>query len=43
MTDQIEAPVKRSYSEAKKVQVFDGEFMPHVDSMYNFAYRLTFR
>ena len=22
--------------------MFDGEFMPHVDSMYNFAYRLTF-
>lgn len=42
MTDQINTPVKRSYSEAKKVQVFDGEFMPHVDSMYNFAYRLTF-
>lgn len=42
MTNQVETPVKRSYSEAKKVQVFDGEFMPHIDSMYNFAYRLTF-
>ena len=43
MTDQIiDTPVKRTYSEAKKVQVFDGEFMPHIDSMYNFAYRLTF-
>ncbi len=42
MTNQVDTPVKRSYSEAKKVQVFDGEFMPHVDSMYNFAYRLTF-
>lgn len=42
MTNQIDTPVKRSYSEAKKIQVFDGEFMPHVDSMYNFAYRLTF-
>ena len=42
MTNQVDTPVKRSYSESKKVQVFDGEFMPHIDSMYNFAYRLTF-
>ena len=42
MTNQIDTPIRRSYSEAKKVQVFDGEFMPHIDSMYNFAYRLTF-
>lgn len=42
MTNQVDTPIKRSYSEAKKVQVFDGEFMPHIDSMYNFAYRLTF-
>ncbi|WP_370089261.1 sigma-70 family RNA polymerase sigma factor [Ekhidna sp.] len=42
MTNQVDTPVKRAYSEAKKVQVFDGEFMPHIDSMYNFAYRLTF-
>ena len=42
MTDQIEKPVRKKYSEAKKVRVFDGEFMPHIDSMYNFAYRLTF-
>lgn len=42
MTNQADTPVKRAYSEVKKVQVFDGEFMPHIDSMYNFAYRLTF-
>jgi len=42
MTNQVETAVRRTYSEAKKVQVFDGEFMPHIDSMYNFAYRLTF-
>lgn len=30
------------YSEEQKVGVFDNEFMPHIDSMYNFAYRLTF-
>lgn len=33
---------KRSYSESEKTRVFDNEFMPHIDSMYNFAYRLTF-
>ncbi|MEQ9467717.1 MAG: sigma-70 family RNA polymerase sigma factor [Ekhidna sp.] len=42
MTNQVDTPAKRSYSEAKKVHVFDHEFMPHIDSMYNFAYRLTF-
>ncbi|MFK7953411.1 MAG: sigma-70 family RNA polymerase sigma factor [Ekhidna sp.] len=42
MTDQVVNPVRNKYSEAKKVRVFDGEFMPHIDSMYNFAYRLTF-
>ncbi len=30
------------YNEREKVDVFDNEFMPHIDSMYNFAYRLTF-
>jgi RNA polymerase sigma-70 factor (ECF subfamily) len=33
---------KRSYSESEKTRVFDKEFIPHIDSMYNFAYRLTF-
>ena len=42
MTEQVATPVRNKYSEAKKVRVFDGEFMPHIDSMYNFAYRLTF-
>ncbi len=32
---------KNQYSEREKVQIFDGEFMPHIDSMYNFAYKLT--
>lgn len=36
-----EAP-KQSYSEAQKTRIFNNEFMPHVNSMYNFAYRLTF-
>ena len=34
--------IKAKYTERKKVEVFDKEFMPHIDSMYNFAYRLTF-
>lgn len=33
---------KQNYSEAEKSEIFDNEFMVHVDSMYNFAYRLTF-
>jgi RNA polymerase sigma factor (sigma-70 family) len=33
---------KQHYTNAQKQQVFDGEFMPHINSMYNFAYRLTF-
>lgn len=42
MTNQVDTPIRKTYSEAKKVQVFEQEFMPHIDSMYNFAYRLTF-
>ncbi len=33
---------RNKYSEDEKVQIFEQEFMPHIDSMYNFAYRLTF-
>lgn len=33
---------KQSYSEAEQTNIFDNEFMPHINSMYNFAYRLTF-
>jgi RNA polymerase sigma factor (sigma-70 family) len=36
-----EAP-KQNYSEIQKQHVFNSEFMPHVNSMYNFAHRLTF-
>ncbi len=32
---------RRKYSQEEKNSIFDGEFMPHIDSMYNFAYRLT--
>jgi RNA polymerase sigma factor (sigma-70 family) len=36
----VEESTKR-YSEKEKYVVFDAEFMPHIDSMYNFAFRLT--
>ncbi|MBO3700134.1 sigma-70 family RNA polymerase sigma factor [Roseivirga sp. E12] len=40
---QDEQEVQRqNYSEKEKTEIFDSEFMPHVDSMYNFGYRLTF-
>lgn len=42
MTQILDTPKRSSYSESKKVEVFENEFMPHIDSMYNFAYRLTF-
>lgn len=32
---------RQKYSEEEKNRVFNEEFMPHVDPMYNFAYRLT--
>ena len=31
----------QSYSEKEKYKIFDDEFMPHINSMYNFAFRLT--
>lgn len=40
---QDEHEVRRqNYSDKEKTEIFDTEFMTHVDSMYNFAYRLTF-
>lgn len=33
---------RKSYSKKQKELIFDKEFLPHIDSMYNFAYRLTF-
>lgn len=32
---------KQQYSDADKQKIFNNEFMPHINSMYNFAYRLT--
>ncbi|SMD43484.1 RNA polymerase sigma-70 factor, ECF subfamily [Aquiflexum balticum DSM 16537] len=33
---------RKKYSDKEKNSIFDQEFMPHIDSMYNFGYRLTF-
>jgi len=33
---------RNNYSQSDKDSVFNNEFLPHIDSMYNFAYRLTF-
>lgn len=38
MSDNAE----QEYSESKKLEIFDREFLPHINSMYNFAYRLTY-
>ena len=35
---EIKAP---RYSESERYVVFNTEFIPHIDSMYNFAFRLT--
>ena len=41
MDEQEEIQVPQTYSDLEKNRVFDKEFMPHIDSMYNFAFRLT--
>ncbi len=38
---EFEDAPRQHYSEKEKQEVFDGEFMPHIHSMYNFGYRLT--
>lgn len=37
-----EKPKKFEYSRKEQLKIFEEEFMPHLDAMYNFAYRLTF-
>lgn len=41
MEESEEEEKKPRYSEVEKYKIFENEFMPHADSMYNFAYRLT--
>jgi RNA polymerase sigma factor (sigma-70 family) len=37
----MEEVIRQQYSEQEKQSIFNQEFMPHINSMYNFAYRLT--
>ncbi|MES2519550.1 MAG: sigma-70 family RNA polymerase sigma factor [Bacteroidota bacterium] len=41
MDEQEEIQTTQTYSDLEKHRVFEKEFMPHIDSMYNFAFRLT--
>ena len=34
--------VKTSYTEEQKHRIFEAEFLPHIDAMYNFAFRITY-
>src|SRR6187455_3494045 len=38
---ELEESPQIHYTEQEKQDIFHGEFMPHINSMYNFAYRLT--
>ena len=45
MSEEIEeiplAASETSYSDTERNDIFNREFMPHINSMYNFAFRLT--
>jgi RNA polymerase sigma factor (sigma-70 family) len=41
MIEEEEIEHTKRYTEKEQYTVFDKEFMPHIDSMYNFAFRLT--
>ena len=34
--------VKSSYTEEQKYKIFESEFLPHIEAMYNFAFRITY-
>jgi RNA polymerase sigma factor (sigma-70 family) len=36
-----ETLTRNNYSEKEKNDIFNGEFLPHINSMYNFGFRLT--
>lgn len=40
--DDMSETNKPNLTRVEKQRIFEEEFMPHIDSMYNFAYRLTF-
>lgn len=37
----MEEVIRQQYSDQQKQSIFNQEFMPQINSMYNFAYRLT--
>ncbi|GAB1446959.1 MAG: sigma-70 family RNA polymerase sigma factor [Cyclobacteriaceae bacterium] len=37
----MEETPRAKYTEKEKVEVFNNEFLPHINSMYNFGHRLT--
>lgn len=37
----MEEGPRQSYTEAEKQEIFEKEFLPHINAMYNFGYRLT--
>lgn len=41
MSEDLSTSTFQSYTDDEKYQIFDREFMPHISSMYNFAFRLT--
>ena len=45
MSEEIEeiplAASETSYNDIERNDIFNREFMPHINSMYNFAFRLT--
>lgn len=34
--------IRSSYTEEQKYKIFETEFLPHIEAMYNFAYRITY-
>lgn len=38
---EFEDAPRQHYTEKEKQEIFNNEFMPHINSMYNFGYRLT--
>ncbi|MDZ4716484.1 MAG: sigma-70 family RNA polymerase sigma factor [Cytophagales bacterium] len=37
----MEEGARQNYSETEKQEIFDKEFLPNINAMYNFGYRLT--
>ncbi len=38
---ELEEAPKQHYTDKEKGEIFNNEFLPHINSMYNFGYRLT--